>query len=85
VADELDAQGSAVVAKLLSREECVALASLYERDDAFRSRVVMSRHGYGRGEYKVFRVSIAGNDREPARRPLSAARCDGKPLARGDA
>ena len=54
VADELDAQGSAVVAKLLSREECVALASLYERDDAFRSRVVMSRHGYGRGEYRYF-------------------------------
>jgi hypothetical protein len=54
VAEELDAQGSAVVPDLLSREACVALASLYGRDDAFRSRVVMSRHGYGRGEYRYF-------------------------------
>ncbi|HSC22758.1 MAG TPA: 2OG-Fe(II) oxygenase [Casimicrobiaceae bacterium] len=54
VGDELDAQGNAVVAGLLSRGECAALASLYGRDEAFRSRVVMSRHGYGRGEYRYF-------------------------------
>jgi hypothetical protein len=52
MAADLDAQGCAVIEHLLTHDECVALASLYERDELFRSRVVMSRHGYGRGEYK---------------------------------
>jgi hypothetical protein len=54
VSKELDAQGSAVVKRLLAAEECAALAALYSRDDVFRSRVVMGRHGFGRGEYKYF-------------------------------
>jgi uncharacterized protein len=49
---DLDAQGSAVLEGLLSREECRALSELYPKDDHFRSRVVMARHGFGRGEYK---------------------------------
>jgi len=52
VSHDLDAQGSAVIERLLSRAECDALVALYPRDDLFRSRVVMSRHGFGRGEYK---------------------------------
>jgi hypothetical protein len=51
---DLDAQGSAVLKGLLSPEECRALASLYPDDKNFRSRVVMGRHGFGRGEYKYF-------------------------------
>jgi len=39
---------------LLSAEECRAIAALYPQDDPFRSRVVMGRHGFGRGEYKYF-------------------------------
>ena len=54
VADDLDAQGATVVTRLLSADECAALASLYAHDERFRSRVVMARHGYGRGEYKYF-------------------------------
>lgn len=54
VSTELDAQGCAVVKLLLGAEECAALAALYARDDVFRSRVVMGRHGFGRGEYKYF-------------------------------
>ncbi len=54
VAGDLDAQGNAVIEHLLTHDECERLASLYERDELFRSRVVMSRHGYGRGEYKYF-------------------------------
>ena len=39
---------------LLSPEECRALAALYPDDKNFRSRIVMGRHGFGRGEYKYF-------------------------------
>ncbi len=51
---ELDAQGCAVLKGLLFPEECRALAALYPDDRHFRSRVVMGRHGFGRGEYKYF-------------------------------
>jgi uncharacterized protein len=54
VAQDLDARGSAVLAGLLRTEECRALAELYPVDSAFRSRVVMGQHGFGRGEYKYF-------------------------------
>lgn len=54
VARELEEQGSAVLKAVLSPGECLALASLYPNDGIFRSRVVMSRHGFGRGEYKYF-------------------------------
>ncbi|SAL82084.1 PF09859 family protein [Caballeronia arvi] len=51
---QLDNYGCAVAPGLLSRDECEALATLYDRNDVFRSRVVMERHGFGRGEYKYF-------------------------------
>ena len=51
---DLDAQGCAVLKELLSPDECRALAALYPDDARFRSRVVMGRHGFGRGEYKYF-------------------------------
>ena len=51
VADELDKQGSATIPRLLAPQECMALAALYPDDARFRSRVVMDRHGFGRGEY----------------------------------
>jgi hypothetical protein len=53
-ASDLDAEGCAVLKGLLSAEECRALAALYTDDEHFRSRIVMSRHGFGRGEYKYF-------------------------------
>ena len=51
---DLDRQGNAVMEQLLFPEECRAIAGLYPNDDIFRSRVVMERHGFGRGEYKYF-------------------------------
>jgi hypothetical protein len=51
---ELDGYGCGVLDSLLSPAECHALAEGYPDDARFRSRVVMSRHGYGRGEYKYF-------------------------------
>ncbi len=49
---DLDAEGHAVIERLLAPHECEALAALYPHDERFRSRVVMARHGFGRGEYK---------------------------------
>jgi hypothetical protein len=51
---DLDAQGYATTGPLLTAEECRALAGLYPEDGPFRSRIVMARHGFGRGEYKYF-------------------------------
>jgi len=51
---QLDAQGWALLPKLLARDECEALAALYGDERRFRSRVVMARHGFGRGEYQYF-------------------------------
>jgi hypothetical protein len=51
---ELDAHGCAVIGSLLAPEQCAALADMYPAEEHFRSRVVMSKHGFGRGEYKYF-------------------------------
>jgi len=51
---DLDAQGCAVLKGLLSPDECRSLAALYPDDARFRSKIVMGRHGFGRGEYKYF-------------------------------
>ena len=58
VSQDLDAQGNAVVPILLTAEECQAFSSLYQKDDIFRSRVVMERHNFGRGEYKYFNYPL---------------------------
>ncbi len=52
--NELDAQGCAILKSLLTPDECRALAAFYPDDARFRSRVVMGRHGFGRGEYRYF-------------------------------
>jgi uncharacterized protein len=57
---DLDAQGCAVLKGLLTPHECRALAALYPDDGHFRSRIVMSRHGFGRGEYKYFTYPLPG-------------------------
>lgn len=53
-ATELDSQGWAVLPSLLTQDQCAALVGLYDAPDLFRSRVVMARHGFGRGEYRYF-------------------------------
>ena len=51
---DLDASGWALLPGLLSGEEARGVASLYSQAEGFRSRVVMGRHGFGRGEYQYF-------------------------------
>ena len=51
---QLDARGCAVLPSLIAPSACQELAQLYADDSRFRSRVVMSRHGFGQGEYKYF-------------------------------
>jgi hypothetical protein len=54
ISAHLDAHGWAMLTKLLAVEECAAIAGLYADESRFRSRIVMARHGFGRGEYKYF-------------------------------
>ena len=54
VASDLDARGNAILEGLLTAGECEDVAALYANDALFRRRVIMERHGYGRGEYRYF-------------------------------
>jgi hypothetical protein len=54
IGESLDQYGCAVARSVLSPEECERLASMYPAEAPFRSRIVMGRHGFGRGEYKYF-------------------------------
>jgi hypothetical protein len=51
---QLDEQGWGHLGRLLDADACAALAALYDSDGPFRSRVIMARHGFGRGEYRYF-------------------------------
>ncbi|HST76852.1 MAG TPA: 2OG-Fe(II) oxygenase, partial [Verrucomicrobiae bacterium] len=46
--------GAALIGPLLSPEQCKTLIKDYDNEALYRSRVVMARHGFGRGEYKYF-------------------------------
>ena len=87
IGEELDTQGFAVLDGLLARQDCRALAQLYPQDALFRSRIVMARHGFGRGEYKYFAprcptwsaradraLSASGRDRQPLDRAWAPRR-----------
>jgi uncharacterized protein len=58
IAGSLDAYGNAILPSLLTTPECRDVAALYLSADHFRSRVVMGRHGYGRGEYQYFKYPL---------------------------
>src|ERR1700746_2758532 len=51
---DLDDYGCATTEPLLTPKECAVLAESYDSDQLFRSRIVIARHGFGRGEYKYF-------------------------------
>jgi len=58
IAEDLNADGNAIVKRLLSPDECDRVRALYEQQDIFRSHVVMERHSFGRGEYRYFRYPL---------------------------
>ena len=60
IAAELGDQGWALLPGLLAGADCDRIAALYDREDGFRSRVVMARHGFGRGEYRYFSYPLPG-------------------------
>lgn len=57
---ELDEQGWAILPGLVSDSGCDALTRMYDQDSLFRSRVVMARHGFGKGEYRYFAYPLPG-------------------------
>lgn len=69
---ELDTQGHALLPALLTPAECAAIAAMFPDAARFRSRVVMARHGFGRGEYKYFAY--------PLPQPVASLRSDFYPL-----
>jgi uncharacterized protein len=50
----LDTYGATAIGPLLTPEQCEALIGAYDDNDLYRTRIVMARHGFGRGEYKYF-------------------------------
>jgi uncharacterized protein len=55
---EMNAHGCAVLPNLLLAAECRQTAALYPSEAQFRSRIVMARHGFGKGEYKYFNYPL---------------------------
>ncbi len=51
---ELFQRGFAATGRVLAPAECRAIATLYDHDERFRSRVDMERLRFGRGDYKYF-------------------------------
>jgi len=60
LSEQLEQRGNEVLKGLLTPEECDALSGLYPEDAHFRSRIVMERYSFGRGEYKYFEYPLPG-------------------------
>ena len=58
IGSELDGSGCAVLTKLMTPSECAEIASLYPREEHFRSHIHMARHGFGKGEYRYFKYPL---------------------------
>ncbi|MFM1896258.1 MAG: hypothetical protein RLZZ385_1332 [Pseudomonadota bacterium] len=58
IEDSLHGRGNAVLPGVLSPAECAALITLYAEPARFRKRVVMEKHGFGRGEYQYFHYPL---------------------------
>lgn len=52
--EELSARGFATTGKLVTASERAQVARAYDDDSAYRNRVIMAHHGFGRGEYRYY-------------------------------
>ena len=52
--EELLQNGFTLIHGAISPNEAISLRALYDDDALFRSRIVMERHSFGKGEYKYF-------------------------------
>ena len=55
---DIHARGFATTGPILDAKDCRELSALYDDDALFRSRVVMARHSFGRGEYKYLNYAL---------------------------
>lgn len=72
---DLFTNGFAIVPRALDDAACERLRAAFDDDALFRSRVVMQRHQFGRGEYKYFSYPLppdVAHLRETAYGPLAA-------------
>lgn len=58
IESELQEHGCAVLGQVLAKRACSDLIAAYDSETAFRSRVIMARHGFGRGEYKYYKYPL---------------------------
>jgi hypothetical protein len=75
--EDLDAQGYATI----DEPTCRALTALYSREDGFRTRVVMSRHGSEAANIGI-RLPITDDCRRPTGPALRRARADRQSMER---
>ncbi|WP_018685801.1 2OG-Fe(II) oxygenase [Actinokineospora enzanensis] len=54
ITDRVDTAGFALTPPLLTPAQCAEVIGMFERDEVFRSTVVMARHAYGEGVYRYF-------------------------------
>jgi len=57
---DLNTNGWAMLKGVLGPAEADAIGALYPQEQGFRSKVIMARHGFGRGEYKYFSYPLPG-------------------------
>ncbi|WP_088346639.1 MULTISPECIES: 2OG-Fe(II) oxygenase [Rhodomicrobium] len=72
---ELDLHGAATTGPLLTPEDCAALLARYDEPALYRSRIIMARHGFGRGEYQYYAAplpDLIGSARTALYPPLAA-------------
>jgi hypothetical protein len=54
ITTELNTHGSAIISSLLTPQQCAEIAALYDQPTLFRSRLIMERYNFGKGEYGYF-------------------------------
>ena len=54
IEETLTRDGYAILPTLLTPDQCREVAGYFTQEERFRSRIVMERYAFGRGEYKYF-------------------------------